>query len=444
MSGSTKRQRKVFVSHIAEEGPLSRVLKEWIGSAVGIDRVFASTHDIDLGEQWLDQINEALSAADALVVLCSPGSMQRPWVNFEAGGGWGKELPVVPVCHSGMTKGQLPHPLAIFQGIDLDSPSACRQLVVRLARRLEVSEPEDLSYDDMMGDVQSALDAIARTNPFGGPRLSPPEQGRSGILVDVSHGQAKWRGESTVGSIFDLCRGKLPSLVSPGEEPTWNLQLLSDARSLWWPDLEPWRGLIVGAPWRATMEEPARSQIAGWVRAGGRLLLLGFELGDRHHGGNLNTLAHEFGLHFNADIVAPAGYTGRKPYGVPVDFVAEATEHPVMSSVRNLRLENVQTLAVDPGGQELLRLGSNRIARPSREAVDYQDGGMLTPRSEIEFSEPAPWVPVAAEAPHGLTGRGRVLALGTWDLFGRAGDHLRSGDTGVFVRNLLNWLAGEI
>jgi hypothetical protein len=389
------QHKRIFVSHVSEEEPLAGVLKEWIGKAVGADRVFASSFDIHLGDQWLDQINTALSDSSALIALCSPRSLQRPWVNFEAGGAWGTGRPVLPVCHSGMTREQLPNPLAIFQAVDLDDASACAELVRRSAALLGVPEAGTLDYEEMLQAVEEALDRIARSNPFGVPPLPSPAAGRAGILVDLSHRQSEWP-QDDAPSFFDRDQRRLRSPVSPDRQPAWELGFLDDARHLWSADLASWHGLILALPHEALISNQAREQLVAWVAGGGRLLLLGYELGDHHHEGNLNALAHEFGIHFEANIVAPPGYPDRKPYGVPIDLAAESVDHPVLRGVRRLRLVNLQTISPEPGALEFVRLGTNEIYRPARDAVLYDRGSMRVPSGRFDRVGPAPtaqWPP---------------------------------------------------
>ena len=72
-------------------------------------RVFAG--DIGLGKEW----QAALSAggrARAILVLCSPESVERPWVNFESGAGWGQDARVITVCHDGLRREMPPYPSA--------------------------------------------------------------------------------------------------------------------------------------------------------------------------------------------------------------------------------------------------------------------------------------------------------------------------------------------
>ena len=38
----------------------------------------------------------------------------RPWVNIELGAAWIKRVPIIPLCHSGLTPSDLPWPFADF------------------------------------------------------------------------------------------------------------------------------------------------------------------------------------------------------------------------------------------------------------------------------------------------------------------------------------------
>ena len=59
----------------------------------------------------MDSISKGLKDCAASFLLCSPASVQQPWIWFEAGAGWIRDIDVVPLCHSGMTPDRLPsHP----------------------------------------------------------------------------------------------------------------------------------------------------------------------------------------------------------------------------------------------------------------------------------------------------------------------------------------------
>ena len=91
---------KVFVSHIAEEAALATILKDWIESTfLGQADVFVSERDISSGEQWFRRLEEELTDAKVMLVLCSARSVSMPWINFETGAGHIKGIPIIPKGH---------------------------------------------------------------------------------------------------------------------------------------------------------------------------------------------------------------------------------------------------------------------------------------------------------------------------------------------------------
>jgi hypothetical protein len=129
----------VFISHIGEEAALARSLKSLI-EATFPDQVtvFVSSDliSIQAGDEWYDKIMEALGAADVFIVVCSPTSLERPWVNFETGVAAYRELRIIPICHRGMMPSKLPQPLHRFQGIDISHSTTPTRLMTPIAKML--------------------------------------------------------------------------------------------------------------------------------------------------------------------------------------------------------------------------------------------------------------------------------------------------------------------
>lgn len=96
----------IFISHITEEKEIAIELKKLIEKKIlGMMEVFVSSDEnsIKLGHKWLEDITYALKNCVIEIILCSSESIKRPWINFEAGAGWIREnIPVIPLCHSGM------------------------------------------------------------------------------------------------------------------------------------------------------------------------------------------------------------------------------------------------------------------------------------------------------------------------------------------------------
>ena len=169
---------KVFVSVIDEEAGLASVLKDWIGTAfLGQVEVFVSTVDISSGEQWFRRLEEELTDARVLLVICSPGSVKMPWINFETGACHINGIPVIPICHSGITPDTLPIPLVFFQGLDAKAEDFCIRVMTDLAGHLGYPQSPQIRYEEM---VVAVSDALSHTG-------QPSEQAGQGEMGSLDH-----------------------------------------------------------------------------------------------------------------------------------------------------------------------------------------------------------------------------------------------------------------
>jgi hypothetical protein len=155
----------IFISHILEETSIAEILKDWIESTfLGQCEVFASSDKADLpaGNKWIGEIEHALDSAVAFLVLFSPTSLKRPWGNFQTGWGWIKGLPIIPICHSGLKKDDLPPRIASFQAIEIDSDTFVSGLFVRLAEHLGFSKFPRIDQDAMVRELDVAIRSLSK------------------------------------------------------------------------------------------------------------------------------------------------------------------------------------------------------------------------------------------------------------------------------------------
>ena len=145
----------IFISHIADEREVAMALKQSVNEAfIGLIDVFVSSdpNSLAMGQRWLDEITHGLKNCSIEIVLASPASIRRPWINFEAGAGWVRDIPVIPICHSGMTPDTLPPPLKSLQsGLATDAEQMGNLFAV-LAKMLGANRPAV--------DLSSFVDAV--------------------------------------------------------------------------------------------------------------------------------------------------------------------------------------------------------------------------------------------------------------------------------------------
>lgn len=120
----------IFLSHIHEEKELALIIQQAIEEEFsGFVTVFVSSDGktIPAGSNFLKRIEKGLIECVGAIYLISPKSVKRNWINFELGAVWirnhvnelnnDKEIPVIPICHSGMKPSELPMPLTNLNSV---------------------------------------------------------------------------------------------------------------------------------------------------------------------------------------------------------------------------------------------------------------------------------------------------------------------------------------
>jgi hypothetical protein len=125
----------------------------------------------------LETVDRALEATRLLVVVCSPTSLRRPWINFEMGCAWVKRVPVLPICHSGQQKGQLSPPISTFQALEMESPNFVPDFLTSVARHLQLGAVPRIDRTAMSQDLEQACRACSVDAPIAGPVVPPPSMG---------------------------------------------------------------------------------------------------------------------------------------------------------------------------------------------------------------------------------------------------------------------------
>jgi hypothetical protein len=191
---------RIFISHISEEASVAAQLKVTLtNDFLGLLEVFVSsdTESIAAGEEWLTSIHRELRESSVFLVLCSPTSILRPWINFEAGAAWMRDIPVIPLCHGGLRPRDLPMPLSTRQGLALNDAEGLRRLYSRIATVLSCQIPQR-SFDALgreLGSVgeQEADPAMMRT-------LNTDQAVKARLHEALSHPRFKWRSLDQVAA----------------------------------------------------------------------------------------------------------------------------------------------------------------------------------------------------------------------------------------------------
>jgi len=113
---------RLFISHISERKVDAANLKAWLHS-YNISGFIAHV-DIEPTKKWQGEIELALSTADALVAVLTPGFPQSPWTDQEIGFALGRGLLVISVKMGLDPYGFMGHEQALPCGSELSLPIA--------------------------------------------------------------------------------------------------------------------------------------------------------------------------------------------------------------------------------------------------------------------------------------------------------------------------------
>jgi hypothetical protein len=211
--GDVAMTTQIFISHITEDAAVGTRLKlKLVEDFLGQLTVFQSsdTESIAAGEEWLSSINEAIRGSSIFIILCSPIAITRPWVNFEAGAAWMRDLPVIPACFAGLRAQNLPMPLSARQGLELNDAQGLRRLYARIARALDF-QPPARDYDALAAELIASYER-ARVGKDAA-ELGTDKAIRSRIDEALSHPRYKWRSLDRVAAVAAISVDKATALL---------------------------------------------------------------------------------------------------------------------------------------------------------------------------------------------------------------------------------------
>jgi hypothetical protein len=80
---------RIFISFGGEDAELAEFLSLTLNHMFqGHARFFASAGGMEPGAVWLNSVKREIATAEMVLMLLSPRSFDRPWINIEAGAFW--------------------------------------------------------------------------------------------------------------------------------------------------------------------------------------------------------------------------------------------------------------------------------------------------------------------------------------------------------------------
>lgn len=87
-SAIRRRTYQVFISHATADKWVATQICEILKTRDV--QTFRDDRDINGGEEIPEAIRKAIRQSDEMIVLLTPSSVNRPWVQFEMGAAWGR------------------------------------------------------------------------------------------------------------------------------------------------------------------------------------------------------------------------------------------------------------------------------------------------------------------------------------------------------------------
>jgi len=120
------KKPRLFISHASSDGDFANAVKQEVEKifANGID-VFCTSSPgaISAGIDWLSEIENHLGDTQAVIVIVTPVSIERPWLWFEIGATWNKgkngDCRIYPLCAPEIDLANLPSPLDRLQALSM-------------------------------------------------------------------------------------------------------------------------------------------------------------------------------------------------------------------------------------------------------------------------------------------------------------------------------------
>lgn len=151
----------VFFSHSSLDSDRIKPIKDHILEKTGNTiQIFMSSDgaSIPFGKNWLKEIELALTTCKLMFVWLTPNSAKSNWLYFESGYAYSRDIKVVPIGFDGVKLEDLPAPLNLLQGFNINSASSLNNIIAVINREFALTFPDifdEIFYNDIVSKSSS-------------------------------------------------------------------------------------------------------------------------------------------------------------------------------------------------------------------------------------------------------------------------------------------------
>jgi len=151
-----QKLKTIFISHIHEEGTIAQAIKNELEKCFPAKVHVYLSEIVPFGDDWQKSVNTNLKEANLILILFSPDSIERPWINIEAGYGIISGKKVIPLFCLGLNQDRLHYMYQRLKGIDVEKPSDVKRL-------LEENIKKDLLEDNTQLNLDEGVKSLLTT-----------------------------------------------------------------------------------------------------------------------------------------------------------------------------------------------------------------------------------------------------------------------------------------
>lgn len=130
-------QHQIFISYSEKDIDLAKEMATYLED-MGCHS-YVAQRDIPSGEIWADSIRDALIAADELLIIVTPNSINSRWIMIESGIAWSMEK-MLNVAYCWVDLKDLPEIFTKHQAVNIETAAGRQRLIQEIMKRLNRSD----------------------------------------------------------------------------------------------------------------------------------------------------------------------------------------------------------------------------------------------------------------------------------------------------------------
>ena len=155
---------EIFLSFFSEEIRPARLLKHNIEKAFSYEfKVFMSPENIQHGQDWFQEIGKALKQCKIIILFCSPISVKKEWMHFEAGCAYSLGIPIITICHSDLNVKDLPSNLTRFHNAEItEDIEVLKKIFEDIQKILKYKKQLSINYQEVLDEMNDEKNNITQ------------------------------------------------------------------------------------------------------------------------------------------------------------------------------------------------------------------------------------------------------------------------------------------